>query len=69
MRHRMFMAAALLLATVLGGCAVYPRIPLQLWPGYYATYPGSYSYRYRPYYSPDYNNMFGTYPTSGGLSG
>jgi hypothetical protein len=65
----MFMAAALLLAMALGGCAVYPEYGFSYGPGYYATYPGSYSYRYRPYYSPDYNNTFGTYPTGGGVSG
>ena len=49
MRRGMFMAAALLLATALGGCAVYPEYGYNYGPGYYATYPGGYSYRYRPY--------------------
>jgi hypothetical protein len=65
----MFMAAALLLATALGGCAVYPDYSYSYGPGYYATYPGGSAYQYRPYYSPDYNGTFNTYPTSGGLKG
>lgn len=69
MRRGMFMAAALLLATALGGCAVYPEYGYNYGPGYYATYPGGYSYRYRPYYSPNYNSTFGTYSNGGGASG
>jgi hypothetical protein len=69
MRHRMVMAAALLLATVPGGCAVYPQYGTDYGRGYQATYAGSYGYRYRPYYSPDYNSTFGTYSNGGGASG
>ncbi len=83
MRHRMFAAAALLLATVVGGCATYPAryheyaysYPTHpgyayiYGPTYYAVYPGNYAYEYRLLYSPDYNSTFNTYPTAGNGSG
>jgi hypothetical protein len=67
--------AALLLAMSLGGCIAYNGYPDGYpggYPGYYGyTYRNDYAdytYRRRPYYSPDYNSAFDTYQTSGGGS-
>jgi hypothetical protein len=72
MRNMMLTAAALVLVTVLAGCATYPTYGYTYGPGYgyvpnaYATYPGSYAYRYAPLYTPDYNGYFDTYRSHGG---
>jgi hypothetical protein len=75
--------AALLAAATLGGCVAYTGYPPRYYSyndprygypaynypsGYYAGYPGNYTYSYaeRPFYSPDYNSAFGGYTRSGG---
>jgi hypothetical protein len=65
--------AALLGATLLGGCVAYTGYPTATtygynYPGsYYGGYPSNYaySYNYYPAYSSDYNGTFNTYQTSG----
>jgi hypothetical protein len=89
MKYRLLTGAALMAATVLGGCTAGPGDPYSQYgygyapgysparyyaPGYHASsyyepVPGSYSYRYRPFYSPDYNSSFDTYRTTGGGNG
>jgi hypothetical protein len=71
-RSRLMPLAALLLATVLGGCVGYSSYPSRDYSysypsSYYAGYPRTYngSYGYRPYYSPGY----GRYETGGGGGG
>lgn len=83
MRHGLPTAAVLLLVTALGGCATYYPPGYYGYGGYYGRYypygyaaggyydrePGSYEYRYRPYYSSDYNAGFDTYRVPGGGNG
>jgi len=56
------LAAGTLLAMAVGGCGYSGP------PGYYAQYPNSYSYQYRPYYAPNYGEYF-TDPSSRGGNG
>jgi hypothetical protein len=76
-RRRLVPVAALLVATVLGGCVAYTGYPSGYYgynypSGYYGgnrggyAYPAYNSYNQRPVYSSDYNSSFNAYENSGG---
>jgi hypothetical protein len=85
MKYRLLSGAALIFATVLGGCTVDPAYNRYSYaPGYYppanATYgypssnyyepvAGSYTYRYRPFYSSDYSGYYDINRINGGGNG
>jgi hypothetical protein len=70
MRHALFVAAALLLVTALGGCvAYYPEYAYSYGPSYYDPYTGEYVYQYRPYYSPTYSGRYDTFENTEGGNG